>query len=111
MADALSVLLAVLMFASPLLATDTVTPPHRSQASPRKEIHIVEIDLTRPEVTIRATKTGERGRTPSSFSNLVGAAVVVNADFFSAGADPSEGEGEPSEGGGVRADEPSTAGA
>lgn len=41
-------------------------------------------DLCAAGVTLRATKYGERGRTPESWANLpgVGAAVAVNADFF-----------------------------
>ena len=81
--------LALLLVSVPARAADTVTHPfpgvsytHRSQASPRKEIHIVTVDLTRPEVSLRTTRSSERGRTPSSFSDLVGAAVVVNGDFF-----------------------------
>lgn len=39
-------------------------------------------DLCAPGVSLRATKYGERKRTPESWGNLVGAHVAVNADFF-----------------------------
>ena len=82
-------LVATLTAPSTSWAADTVTHPypgmkytHRSQSSPRKEIHIVEVDLSRPEISLRSTKSGERGKTPSQFSSLVGAAAVINGDFF-----------------------------
>jgi len=41
------------------------------------------VDLCAGGVSIRATKSAERQRTPSSFGQLVGAQVVANGDFFS----------------------------
>ena len=92
------VALLVVLCGADAVAGDVLTRPypgitytHRSQSSPRKEIHIVEVDLTRPQVSLRTTRTSERGRTPSSFSRHVGAAVVVNGDFFNTNGsyDPS----------------------
>ncbi|MCK6547744.1 phosphodiester glycosidase family protein, partial [Myxococcota bacterium] len=54
---------------------------HRSTNEP-KEIHALLVDLTRPEISLRATRDGEKGRTTTSFSNLVGAAAAVNGDFY-----------------------------
>lgn len=47
-----------------------------------QRITAVRVDLCHAGVELRATKSSERGRTPSSFANLVGADVVINADFF-----------------------------
>jgi hypothetical protein len=54
---------------------------HRSTNEP-KEIHALIIDLSRAEISLRSTRSTEKGRTPSSFSTLVGAAAVVNGDFY-----------------------------
>ncbi len=45
-------------------------------------IHLVVVDLTRPEIWLRATKEEERGRTVGSFASLVGATVAINGDWF-----------------------------
>ena len=45
-------------------------------------IHALVVDLCAAGVRIRATTTGERGRTASSFGTLVDAEAVVNGDFF-----------------------------
>lgn len=70
------------------LADDVWTDPfpgirylHRSTGEP-KEIHALIVDLTRPEISLRATRDGEKGRTTTSFSNLVGAAAAINGDFY-----------------------------
>ncbi len=85
------VLLALIALAAavPAAAADTWTEPfpgirylHRSTSEP-KEIHAVVVDLTRPEIRVRATKAAEKGKTVSSFASLVGAAAAVNGDFFS----------------------------
>ena len=46
------------------------------------DYHLVTVNLARPEISIRTTMESERGRTTSSFSALVGAAVAVNGDWF-----------------------------
>ena len=70
-------------------AQDRWTTPHegvrylsRSTGTPW-EIRAVVIDLCAPGVSLRATRSDERRRTTSSFGQLVGAEVAVNADFFS----------------------------
>jgi hypothetical protein len=86
----LSVIAACLFAAAgtPAFAADVWTDPfpgirylHRSTDEP-KEIHALLIDLLRPEISLRATKNNEKGRTTTSFSNLVGAAAAVNGDFY-----------------------------
>lgn len=54
---------------------------HRSTPEP-KEIHALLVDLSRPEISLRATRENESGRTTSSFSNLVGAVAAINGDFY-----------------------------
>jgi hypothetical protein len=80
--------LALLGPSSTAWAADVWTDPfpgirylHRSTSEP-KEIHALLVDLTRPELSLRATRDGEKGRTTTSFSNLVGAAAAVNGDFY-----------------------------
>jgi hypothetical protein len=77
-----------LVLATPARATDTWTDPfpgirylHRSTTQP-KEIHALVVDLTHPAIFLRATQSSERGRTVTSFSNLVDAAAAVNGDFY-----------------------------
>jgi hypothetical protein len=53
----------------------------RTTAEPN-EIHAVFVDLSRPEIYLRATMEGERKRTTSSFASLVGAKVAINGDLF-----------------------------
>lgn len=74
--------------ALPAFAADVWSEPHpgvqylhRSTSEP-KEIHALIVDLSRPEIRIRTTKEDEKGRTPSSFANLVGAVAAVNADYY-----------------------------
>jgi hypothetical protein len=70
-------------------AEDRWTTPHpgvqyldRSTDTPW-EIRAVVVDLCAPGVRLRATRSDERRRTPSTFGQEVDAEVVVNADFFS----------------------------
>jgi hypothetical protein len=44
--------------------------------------HLVTVNLARPEISIRTTKDSEGYRITSSFSDLVGAAVAINGDWF-----------------------------
>jgi MYXO-CTERM domain-containing protein len=84
-------LLALALLAAaprPALAADVWTEPfpgvrylHRSTSEP-KEIHALIVDLSRPELTVRATREQEKGRTTSSFASLVGAVAAVNGDFY-----------------------------
>ncbi len=69
-------------------ATDTWSDPqpgirylHRSTSEP-KEIHALKVDLSHPAIFLRATQSDERGRTTTSFSDLVGAAAAINGDFY-----------------------------
>ena len=45
-------------------------------------IYSVEVDLQSNEVDLLATAEDQRGVTPSAFAATVGAAVVVNGDYF-----------------------------
>lgn len=82
--------LAVLAFASasawfPRDAGAQVTKPFTGVTLVRHGGRALAIaDLCAPGVTLRATKYGERKRTPESWAGLAGvdAAVAVNADFF-----------------------------
>ena len=82
--------LALLLgLARPAAAGDTWSTPFpgvrylkRTTSKPWR-IHVAKVDLCAAGVKIRATASGERKRTASSFGGLVGANVVVNGDFFS----------------------------
>lgn len=69
-------------------ATDAWSDPfpgvrrlHRTLAT--QNINVLKVDLCAPGVSVRATATGERQRTVSSFGSAVGAQAAVNGDFFS----------------------------
>lgn len=47
------------------------------------KIFALQIDLCHDGVSLRATKSGERQRTVSSFASLVDADAAINGDFFS----------------------------
>ena len=86
--------LAAVGYATTASGADVWTTPHpgirylhRSTADP-KEIHALLVDLTRPEIELRATRSSDKGRTTSSFSSRVGAVAAVNGDFYSSGFDP-----------------------
>jgi MYXO-CTERM domain-containing protein len=73
-------------------AKDTWTTPYpgvrhlfRTTATPWR-IFVLEVDLCSAGVSMRATKTGERGRTTSSFGQVVAAQAAINGDLFSAGS-------------------------
>ena len=91
---ALAVLLASLASlatrATPAHAKDTWTTPFpgvrhlfRTTTTPNR-IHLLEVDLCHPGVRLQATKTGERGRTTSSYGALVSAQAALNGDFHNA---------------------------
>lgn len=60
---------------------------YRTTTAPaRQQIHAVRVDLTRPEVSIRASRDAlrsERGVTTSTFARSVGALAAINADWTS----------------------------
>lgn len=69
-------------------AADTWSDPfpgvrrlHRVTAS--QNINVLVVELCAPGISVRATGTGERQRTVSSFGTLVGAEAAINGDFFS----------------------------
>jgi hypothetical protein len=79
----------VSLVASTAYAADTWTSPHpgvrhlrRTTGTPWR-IFALEIDLCHDGVALRATKSGERQRTVSSFADLVDADAAINGDFFS----------------------------
>jgi hypothetical protein len=49
-------------------------------------VHVVEIDLSRPEFQLRTTRPDERGQTVSNFAQNIGALVAINGDFFEYGS-------------------------
>ena len=68
-------------------ATDTWSDPfpgvrrlHRETSS--QNINVLVVDLCAGGVSVRATGSGERQRTVSSFGALVGAQAAINGDFF-----------------------------
>lgn len=69
-------------------AADTWTTPHPGmrrlhRVTSNQNINVLVVDLCAPGVSVRATKSGERRRTVSSFGALVGAKAAINGDFFS----------------------------
>ena len=54
---------------------------HRTTST--QNINVLKVDLCAPGVSVRATATGERRRTVSSFATAVDAQAAVNGDFFS----------------------------
>ncbi len=81
--------LPLLLSSAGAQAGDTWSNPHpgvrylyRTTSYPRR-IVATQVDLCAPGVSVRATQSSERKRTPSSFAKLVGAKVAVNGDFFS----------------------------
>jgi hypothetical protein len=68
-------------------AADTWSDPspgirrlHRTLSN--QNLNVLVVDLCAPGVSVRATASGERQRTVSSFGALVGARAAVNGDFF-----------------------------
>ncbi|HEX5059094.1 MAG TPA: phosphodiester glycosidase family protein [Kofleriaceae bacterium] len=69
-------------------AQDTWSDPHPGmrrlhRTTADQNINVLVVDLCASGVSVRATKTGERQRTVSSFGALVGAEAAINGDFFS----------------------------
>lgn len=85
---ALAGLLALVLAPSLAMAQDSWTDPftgvrrlHRRTSN--QDVQVLVVDLCAAGVSVRATGSGERRRTPSSFGSLVGAQAAVNGDFFS----------------------------
>lgn len=86
---ALTAALGLLLVPQLARAADTWSTPHpgirhlyRTTSTPWR-IFALEVDLCASGVSLRATQSGERKRTTSSFAKLVGAEAAVNGDFFS----------------------------
>jgi hypothetical protein len=82
-------LVLVLVLSAPAGAEDRWTEPYpgvrsleRTTTEPAMRVFAVTADLTRPEVSVRATRRADRGRTVSAFAARYGVAVAVNGDFF-----------------------------
>ena len=90
-------------------AKDTWTTPYpgvrhlvRTTATPQR-IFALEVDLCHAGVVLRATKTGERGRTTSSYGGVAKVQAAINGDLFSANSNYRT-SGLAAGGGGVWAD-------
>lgn len=77
-----------LAITTPAWAADNWSTPHpgvrllrRTTGTPNR-IFALEVDLCHDGVALRATKSGERQRTVSSFAGAVGAEAAINGDFF-----------------------------
>lgn len=55
----------------------------RTTKSPAWRIHVAEVQLDTPGLTLRSTASTERKQTVSAFAQAVGAQLAINADFFS----------------------------
>ncbi len=84
-------------------AVDTVSNPHPGikrirRSTTSQNINILVVELCAPGVSVRGTKSAERGRTVSAFGQLVRAQAAVNGDFFNFDGygtnGPSMGDGE-----------------
>lgn len=82
-----SLLVALLLVPTVAHATDTWTDPfpgvrRLKRVTATQQIHVLQIDLCAPGVSVRATASGERQQTVGSFGAAVGAEAAVNGDFF-----------------------------
>ena len=73
---------------APAEAADTWTDPFPGvrrlrRVTTTQNINVLVVDLCAPGVSVRATATGERQRTVTSFGTAVNAQAAVNGDFFS----------------------------
>ena len=85
-----SLLVAALLVGTlaPAEAADTWSDPFPGvrrlrRVTTNQNINVLVVDLCAPGVSVRATATGERQRTVSSFGTAVNAQAAVNGDFFS----------------------------
>ncbi|HSK00727.1 MAG TPA: phosphodiester glycosidase family protein [Kofleriaceae bacterium] len=84
----LALFAAMTLVPSLAAAADSWTTPHPGirrlhRTTTNQNINVLVVDLCTPGVSVRATKSGERQRTVSSFASLVGAQAAINGDFFS----------------------------
>ena len=82
-----SLLVALLLAPAVSQAADTWTDPfpgvrRLDRVTSTQHIQVLEVDLCAPGVSVRATATGERQQTVSSFGAAVGAQAAINGDFF-----------------------------
>ncbi|MDP2342381.1 MAG: phosphodiester glycosidase family protein [Deltaproteobacteria bacterium] len=85
---AVVVVVAVVGGALPAAAADTWSQPFAGadllhRVGNNQDAWVLKVDLCAGGIDVRATAGSEKGRTVSSFSNLVGAAAAINGDFFS----------------------------
>jgi hypothetical protein len=86
---AIAVVLGATRAPAAAASRDSVTTPYpgivhevwTEPAMPAR-IHVVLVDLTSAEITVRATREEDRGRTTGAFAAAVGAQVAINGDFF-----------------------------
>lgn len=85
----LLLLISLFIGAGSSWAADNWTAPftggrllHRTTTNPAWNIHVLEVKLDVPGVSLRSTTSAERKQTPSSFAKLVGAKAAINGDFF-----------------------------
>ena len=62
---------------------DGVTMITRTTSAPSNVIHILEIDMTTPGVSLGSTTSSAREQRTSSFATAAGAAAAINGDLFS----------------------------
>jgi hypothetical protein len=97
-------LLALALTAFPAVAhaVDTVSNPHPGikrikRTTTSQNINVLVVNLCAPGVSVRGTKSAERGRTVSAFGQLVAAQAAINGDFFGTNYStngPSMGDGD-----------------
>lgn len=82
------------LLASPALAADTWTEVapgidrlYRTASGPL-QIHAVQVDLGRDEISLRATMEGESPATTGAWASAVDATVAINGDWFDGSYDP-----------------------
>lgn len=68
-------------------AADTWTDPypgirHLQRDTSNQKIDVLLVDLTHPELRVRATRSDDRGMTTSGFAEAYGLAVAINGDFW-----------------------------
>ena len=86
--------LAVALVATPALAatrTGATSPSpgvvHETWTEPAipARLHVVVVDLTSAELTVRATREDDRGLTAAQLAARLGAQIVINGDYFAPG--------------------------
>jgi hypothetical protein len=81
--------LLIALSSSPSLAGDSwktvasgIEHLHRTTAN--QDYHVLLVDLSRPEIWLRATGPGQNAQRTSSFASAVGATVAINGDLWDA---------------------------